>query len=351
MKKLRVLIVDDSPVVQAVLSRILSAEPDIEVVGRASDPFEAKRWIVEETPDVVTLDVEMPRMDGITFLKRLMAYRPLPVIMISSLTQENSMRTLEALDAGAVDFVAKPLGDTERSLDTLAREIVSKVRAAGKARVKPSYVRRTDTAPPRSHAEEMSRRIFRLVAIGASTGGTQAIQRLLSAMHYGTNGIVIVQHMPPRYTTSFAHRLDNMLPLDVREAEDRDRIEKNAVLVAPGGKHMRVVRDGNRLLVRLDENSPPVHHQRPAVDVLFRSVAENVGRESVGVVLTGMGDDGADGLLAMREAGAFTVAQDEPSSVVFGMPRAAVERGAAKKVAPLGDIADVIYRNTARHTK
>jgi two-component system chemotaxis response regulator CheB len=348
MKKLRVLIVDDSPVVQAVLSRILSSEEDIEVVGRASDPFEAKRWIMEENPDVITLDVEMPRMDGITFLKRLMAFRPVPVIMISSLTQEGSVRTLEALDRGAVDFVAKPVGDSDVALETLHREILMKVRAAGCARVKPGYVKVAEPGGA-SQKHNLARRVFRVVAIGASTGGTQAIQRLLSGMRYSTNGIVIVQHMPPRYTLSFAQRLNSMLPLTVREAQDRDKLDKNVVLVAPGGKHMRLVRDGTGHIVRLDEG-PAVHHQRPSVDVLFRSVAESAGREAVGVLLTGMGEDGAEGLLSMRKAGAFTVAQDESSSVVFGMPRVAIELGAAGKVAPLGDIPGLIFTNAQRNT-
>ncbi|MBI5845589.1 MAG: chemotaxis response regulator protein-glutamate methylesterase [Deltaproteobacteria bacterium] len=339
MRKIRVLIVDDSPVVRSILSRIISAETDMEVIGQAADPFEAKRWIMEESPDVVTLDVEMPRMDGITFLKRIMAYKPLPVIMISSYTQENSMRTMEALEAGAIDFVPKPTSNVEESLNEIRREITAKIRAAGWARVRPSVtVRRVETA---KKAVRMSR-IMKIMAIGASTGGTQAIERLLSSMKYKTMGIVIVQHMPPRYTASFAQRLDSLLGFPVSEAKDRERLAKDKVLVAPGGRHMRLLRDSIGYYVRLDDG-PLVNHQKPSVDVLFQSVAESAGREAVGIVLTGMGDDGARGLLAMRQAGSFTVAQDEDSSVVYGMPRVAAEMGGVCRVAGLSEIADVVF--------
>lgn len=339
MRKIRVLIVDDSPVVRSVLSRIISAEKDMEVIGQAADPFEAKRWIMEESPDVVTLDVEMPRMDGITFLKRIMAYKPLPVIMISSYTQENSMRTMEALEAGAIDFVPKPTSNVEESLNEIRREITAKIRAAGWARVRPSVtVLRVETA---KKAVRMSR-IMKIMAIGASTGGTQAIERLLSSMKYKTMGIVIVQHMPPRYTASFAQRLNSLLGFPVTEAKDRERLAKDKALVAPGGRHMRLLRDSIGYYVRLDDG-PLVNHQKPSVDVLFQSVAESAGREAVGIVLTGMGDDGARGLLSMRQAGSFTVAQDEESSVVYGMPRVAAEMGGVCRVAGLSEMADVVF--------
>ncbi len=341
-RKIRVLIVDDSPIVRSVLARIVSAESDMEVIGQASDPFDAKRWIMEESPDVVTLDVEMPRMDGITFLKRIMAYKPLPVIMISSYTQESSMRTMEALEAGAVDFVPKPTSNLEENLNDLKREITAKIRAAGWARVRPSLTaRRMESA---RKAVRMGR-IMKIMAIGASTGGTQAIERLLSSMSYRTQGIVIVQHMPPRYTASFAQRLDSVLSFQVSEARDRERLGKDKVLIAPGGRHMRVMRDDSGYFVRLDDG-PMVNHQRPSVDVLFQSVAEAAGRDAVGIVLTGMGEDGARGLLAMRHAGSFTVAQDEETSVVYGMPRVAAEMGGACKVAGISEIAEIIFAHS-----
>ncbi|MBU2489090.1 MAG: chemotaxis response regulator protein-glutamate methylesterase [Proteobacteria bacterium] len=347
MKKIRVLIVDDSPVVRSILERILTAEPDIEVLATASDPYEAKKCILEQAPDVVTLDVEMPRMDGITFLKRLMSYRPLPVIMISSFTTENSRKTLEALEAGAVDFVPKPTADLEGGLAALSRDIVAKVRIAATARVRPALVRPRPVRTPAVAGEGRTSRLYKIVAVGASTGGTQAIERLLSSITFQPNGILIVQHMPARYTQSFAQRLNAMVPFEVSEAKDRDRVEKDRVLIAPGGLHMRLARDAKGFFVRTDDRAP-VNHQRPSVDVLFSSVAQEAGRESVGVVLTGMGDDGARGLLAMRRSGAYTIAQDQATSVVFGMPRAAIEMGAATDVTGLHEIAEAIQASARK---
>jgi two-component system chemotaxis response regulator CheB len=338
MKPIRVLVVDDSPTVQSVLTSVLSAEPDIEVVGSASDPFEAKDLIVKEAPDVITLDIEMPRMDGITFLKRLMSFRPVPVIMISSYTRQNSIRTLEALDTGAVDFVAKPTGDARTGLLKLRYEITTKVRAAARAKIKPSVLfGRPEKSVPITKIKASNK----IIAIGASTGGTQAVQRLLESMPSNVNGIVIVQHMPARFTKAFAQRLDTLFPMHVKEAKDRDRLDKGDVLIAPGGWHLQVAKDPMGYYVQLQDGRP-VNHQRPSVDVLFHSVAKTAASNGIGILLTGMGDDGADGLLAMKQAGAFTIAQDEATSVVFGMPRSAIERGAVEVVAAVDDIGDIV---------
>lgn len=325
MKKIHVLIVDDSPLVQSVLLRILSAESDIEVVGTASDPFEAREFILKQAPDVITLDVEMPRMDGIAFLKHLMSYRPIPVIMISSYTRANSRKTMEALEEGAVDFVAKPTENLETNLEAIRHEIVFKVHAAAIARIRPFF------HPPRPGLTKMpaNGHFFRkILAVGASTGGVQAIQKFLGAIEFRTQGLVVVQHMAAGYTESFAERLDRLLPMfKVQEAWDMAPIKPDTVYIAPGGKHVRVVRDrGSSFSLRLD-TSEPFHFQRPAVDVLFHSMARNVGRNAVGILLTGMGEDGADGLVAMHTAGALTAAQDQTSSIVFGMPKEAIKRG------------------------
>lgn len=341
--KLRVLVIDDSAYNREIICEFLGGHPDFTVVAKAEDGEQGLKLAAQLKPDLITLDIEMPRMDGITFLKRLMSFKPLPVIMISSYTQENSRKTLEALDAGAVDFVPKPTADLEGGLSELSRDIVAKVRAAATAKVRPALVRPRPVRTPATAAvaEGRASRLYKILAIGASTGGIQAIERLLSAMTFQPNGVVIVQHMPTRYTNSFAQRLNAILPFEVSEARDRDRVEKDRILIAPGGFHMRLARDAKGFLVRTDDR-PPVNHQRPSVDVLFASVAQAAGREAVGVVLTGMGDDGARGLLAMRRAGAFTVAQDEASSVVFGMPRAAIEMGAAAEVAGLAEIPEAI---------
>jgi two-component system chemotaxis response regulator CheB len=344
MKPIRVLIVDDSPTVQSVLKSLLATEPDIQIVGTASDPYEAKDLIVQVAPDVITLDIEMPRMDGITFLKRLMSFQPMPVIMISSYTRENSKRTLEALDAGAVDFVAKPTDDVKAGLQALKHEIVTKIRAASQAKIKTSALFSQPAKPLVSEA--LIAPSDTIIAIGASTGGTRAIHRLLAPMPSNVNGMVMVQHMPPRFTKTFAQNLDASCALDVREAEHGDRVIKGKVLLAPGGVHLELSKDVDGYFVRLHEGKP-VKYQRPSVDVLFHSVAKTAGDNAIGVLLTGMGNDGSDGLLAMKRGGAFTIAQDEGSSVVFGMPAAAIERGAAEVVAALEDISDIILAKLA----
>ncbi|MBA3017642.1 MAG: chemotaxis response regulator protein-glutamate methylesterase [Proteobacteria bacterium] len=334
MKPIRVLIVEDSPVVQTILKRILSSRPDIVVMGVASDAFEAKKWIMRDIPDVITLDIEMPRMDGITFLKRLMSYRPIPVIMISSYTHKNSLRTMEALEAGAVDFVTKPSQDVEKGLAELRDEIIAKVRTAAQSRVKADLLKHK---PELKAEKEYYKVSSKLIAIGASTGGPQVIQKLLSGFFFQTKGIVIAQHMAAQYTKAFAERLNSLFPFEVREACDMDRIDQGKVLIAPGGKHIRVVREGNGYFIKTVEASN-TRQQCPSADILFHSVAESAGPNAVGIILTGMGEDGADGILAMKKAGAYTIAQDEASCVVFGMPNAAIKRGGIDVVASPDDI-------------
>ncbi|MDY6952067.1 MAG: chemotaxis response regulator protein-glutamate methylesterase [Thermodesulfobacteriota bacterium] len=338
MKPIRVLIVEDSPTVQSVLRSILSASADIEIVATASDAFEAKDLIMKMGPDVITLDIEMPRMDGITFLKRLMAFRAIPVIMISSYTRANSLRTLEALDAGAVDFVAKPTKDVKTGLQELKYEITAKVRAAARANMRPRLPFAKPQEPPPMARIKSSHKV---IVLGASTGGTYAIRRLLGSMPSDVSPIVIVQHMPSGFTKAFATQLNSMLTLQVKEAEDGDRLTRGKVVVAPGGWHLEVAKDSDGYCIRLQDGRP-VNHQRPSVDVCFHSAAKAAGRDAVGVILTGMGSDGADGLLAMRQAGALTVAQDDTTSLVFGMPLAAIERGGVEVVAALENIAGIV---------
>ncbi|MFH1580941.1 MAG: chemotaxis response regulator protein-glutamate methylesterase [Pseudomonadota bacterium] len=346
MKPIRVLIVDDSPTVQLILKRILSREPDIDIVGIASDPFEAKDLIIKDKPDVITLDIEMPRMDGITFLKRLMSYSPIPVVMISSYTSKNSMRTIEALEAGAVDFVTKPSQDIERSFTSLRDEIVAKIRVAGQAQVKPLFLWRK---APTKTAKAPHAISHKLIAIGASIGGPPAIRKLLCGISFQPQGIVIAQHMAAGYTRAFAQKLNGLLPVEVREARDMDYVDQGRVLIVPGGRHMRVVRDGDGYILRLNKISltqnPSIEVGR-SINVLFHSVAESAGPKAVGIILTGMGKDGVDGLAAMKEAGAYTIAQDEASCVVFGMPRVAIERGIVDAVASPEDIPAILMEQS-----
>ena len=344
MKPIRVLIVDDSPTVQVVLSRIISGEPDMEVMGIASDPFEAKQLIMQDKPDVVTLDIEMPKMDGITFLKRLMSYRPIPVIMISSYTKENSLKTLEALEAGAIDFVTKPSQNIESKLTKLHDEITSKIRAAGEARVISPFIM---LKPQKKNIENSPEIPRKLIAIGASIGGPQIIQNILSGMFFQTQGIVIAVHMAARYTQAFAQRLNSMLPLQVSEARHLDRIENGKVLIAPGGKNMTVVKGGNNYIIKID-NDPHKSFQRPSVDILFHSVARCAGSNAVGIILTGMGEDGTEGLNAMKQAGAYTIAQDKASCVVSGMPQSAIKRGGVDVVALPDNIPNLICANAKK---
>lgn len=341
--KIKVLIVDDSAVVRAVLSEILNESDDIEVVGVAADPIFARNKIESLKPDVITLDVEMPRMDGLTFLDELMRTSPLPVVMISSLTQKACNSTLRALELGAVDYVAKPSLEISSGIMELASEIVAKVRIAARARLRKAALHPADAPAVQKPSLDTSRMATtdKLIAIGASTGGTQAINEVVLALPESVPGILVVQHMPPMFTKSFAQRLNELARVTVKEAEHGDRVLRGTVYIAPGGRHMAIRRNGAMYQIELSDG-PSVNYVKPAVDVLFRSVAHYVGKNAVGVILTGMGEDGARGLKEMRDFGALTLAQDEASCVVFGMPRKAIEIGAALRILPLQQVARTI---------
>jgi len=347
MKKSRVLIVDDSALMRQVLQQVLESDPDLEVVGTASDPYVARDKIKALNPDVITLDVEMPRMDGLTFLEKLMKGHPMPVVMVSSLTERGCDTTLRALSLGAVDFVTKPKLDMRTGTLDLAEEIRAKVKAAASVRV---VARRTTNPSPALHAAASSpylaqiKATHKIVAIGASTGGTEALKDLLEVLPADFPAIVIVQHMPEKFTAAFAKRLDGICKINVKEAADGDRVLRGRALLAPGGKHMLLVRHGAEYSVKITDTEP-VNRHKPSVDVLFDSVAEHAGNNAVGVILTGMGNDGARGMLAMKKAGAFNVAQDEASCVVFGMPKEAIAAGGTDEVHPLSKIAPAISRH------
>ncbi|WP_112382985.1 protein-glutamate methylesterase/protein-glutamine glutaminase [Sphingomonas carotinifaciens] len=356
-RKVRVLIIDDSASVRQALTAILSADPGIEVIAAAADPFAAARYIQAEVPDVITLDVEMPRMDGVTFLRRLMAQCPTPVVMCSSLVEEGSETLLQALEAGAVDVFLKPRVGVADHLVEAHAQICEIVKGAAQARLGARRPARTaspqarltaDAVLPPPTGRAMSRTTEMVVCIGASTGGTEALREVLTALPANAPGIVVVQHMPENFTRAFARRLNDLCEVDVKEAEDGDTVMRGHVLIAPGGlRHIMVERQGARYVVAVREG-PLVSRHRPSVDVLFRSAARNAGANAVGIIMTGMGDDGARGLLEMRQAGARTFAQDEATSVVFGMPREAIARGAAERVVSLGAIARDLLHVTAR---
>jgi two-component system chemotaxis response regulator CheB len=344
---IKVLVIDDSALVRKLLTAMLSRSPDIQVVGAASDPYAAREKIKKLNPDVITLDVEMPRMDGITFLENLMRLRPMPVVMVSSLTQRGADVTLRALELGAIDFVAKPRIDIAGTLADYEEELIAKVKVAAGARVMPRAappVRKTDerhstsAVVPILNVRSMLRTTDRIVAIGASTGGTEAIREVLAEMPPDAPAIVISQHIPAAFSKPFAERMNRCSAMSVCEAQDGQQILPGHAYIAPGDRHLLVERDGARYLCRLS-TGPHVNRHRPSVDVMFRSVAQNVGPSAVGVLLTGMGDDGARGLKEMMEAGAGTIAQDEASSVVWGMPGSAVKLGAAMHVVPLQNVA------------
>ena len=352
-RKIKVLIVDDSALVRQILVEILKTAQDMDVVGTASDPFMARERIKETNPDVLTLDVEMPRMDGLTFLANLMRLRPMPVVMVSSLTERGCETTLRALELGAVDFVSKPKIDVAGTLRDFSDEILSKIRIAAGARVVARSAPPTSTNVPPKHsadaiipansASRMLRTTDRIIAVGASTGGTEAIRELLTGLPADSPAVVIAQHIPAAFSGPFAKRMDGLCALRVSEPVDGQYIMAGHVYIAPGGRHLLIERDGARYRCRLNDG-PPVNRHCPSVDVLFRSVASQVGPNAVGVILTGMGDDGARGLKEMHDMGAPTLAQDEATSVVWGMPGAAVKLGAVDDVLPLNRVASEIMR-------
>lgn len=338
---IRVLVVDDSAVVRKVIAEELSRFADIELVGTAVDPYIARDKIVELRPDVVTLDLEMPRMDGLSFLAKLMRYHPLPVVVLSSLTPRNSELAMKALDLGAVEVLCKP--GSSYSTKDIAQPLVHAIRSAAVAKIPAAAARPTRVEDRRLPDNLLVQTTHKVIAIGASTGGTRAIEAVLIRMPRTAPGMVIVQHMPEHFTTSFAQRLNDVSRLEVREARDNDHVLPGTALIAPGNRHMVLTRSGGTYLVRV-KDGPRVHYQRPSVDVLFHSVAQTAGRNAVGAILTGMGADGARGLLAMRESGAYTLAQDEASCVVYGMPKEAVKLNAADEVVPLDAMADAILQ-------
>jgi two-component system, chemotaxis family, protein-glutamate methylesterase/glutaminase len=345
---IKVLVVDDSALVRKLLTVMLDRAAGIQVVGTANDPYAARDKIKRLKPDVITLDVEMPRMDGLTFLENLMRLRPMPVVMVSSLTQQGADVTLRALELGAVDFVAKPRVDIASTLEDYEGELIAKVRTAAAARVVPRLTPRsartvderhsTSAVLPALKVQGMLRTSERIIAVGASTGGTEAIRELLAEMPPDAPAIVISQHIPAAFSKSFAERMNRCSAMAVCEAQNGQQILPGHVYIAPGDRHLLVERDGARYLCRLSDGAH-VNRHRPSVDVMFRSVAQHVGPNAVGVLLTGMGDDGARGLKEMMDRGAGTIAQDEASSVVWGMPGAAVRLGAAMHVLPLQHIA------------
>lgn len=340
--KIKVLVVDDSAMVRDILSKGLALDPEIEVVGSASDPYIARDKIIKYAPDVLTLDVEMPKMDGVEFLRRLIPQYPIPVIMVSALTQRGKQITLEALEAGAIDFVTKPSTDVARGLTQMLAELREKVKLSAKAKV-PVKIKAASSKPRPSQvaSSALAESTDKVIAIGASTGGTEAIRQVITHFPATMAGVVIVQHMPAGFTKMFAERLNEQCEMTVKEAEPGDRIMSGRVLIAPGDYHMAVKRSGGFYHIDCFMDEKVCGH-RPSVEVLFNSVAQNVGRNAIGIMLTGMGHDGADAMGAMRQAGARTMAQDEATSVVFGMPKEAFKRGGAEKLVPIQLISSTV---------
>jgi two-component system chemotaxis response regulator CheB len=350
--KIKVLIVDDSALIRSVMTEIIGSQPDMEVVGAAPDPIVARELIKRTNPDVLTLDVEMPKMDGLDFLEKLMRLRPMPVLMVSSLTERGSEITMRALELGAVDFVTKPKISIQHGMLEYTEMIADKIRSAAKARIRARPHATTDAArapgeqlPPMRNPLASSEK---LIMVGASTGGTEAIKQFLMQMPSDCPGILITQHMPEGFTRSFARRLDSLCKIAVNEAEGGERILPGHAYIAPGHSHLLLTRSGANYVTQLDQG-PAVNRHRPSVDVLFRSAAVAAGKNAVGVILTGMGKDGALGMLEMKNAGAYNFAQDEASCVVFGMPREAIAVGATDEVAPLNELPGKVMAHLATH--
>ena len=350
-RKLKVLVVDDSALIRSLMKAIINREKDMECVGTAPDPMAAREMIKERDPDVLTLDVEMPKMDGLDFLERLMRWRPMPVLMISTLTERGSEITIRALELGAVDFISKPKLGIADGMEESAAEITEKIRAVAQARV-----RKTPVAP--ATEEKFSADAIlpsvagryssteKLIVVGASTGGTQAIKELLTRLPADAPGVLVTQHMPEHFTKSFADRLDTLCRISVKEAEHNERVLPGHAYIAPGNSHLLLTRSGANYVVKLDQG-PLVNRHRPSVDVLFRSAANIAGANAIGIILTGMGKDGVQGLLEMRRAGSLTIAQDEATCVIFGMPKEAIAAGGVCEVLPLQDIARRTMENLA----
>ena len=345
MQKIKVLCVDDSALIRSLMTEIINSQPDMTVCATAPDPLVARELIKQHNPDVLTLDVEMPRMDGLDFLEKLMRLRPMPVVMVSSLTERGSEITLRALELGAVDFVTKPKVGIRDGMLEYAEKLADKIRAASRARVRaaqaqPAHAAGTAPAAAGHHAPMLHHPLVsteKLIIVGASTGGTEAIREMLVPLPPDSPAVMIAQHMPPGFTKSFAQRLNGLCRITVKEAEHGERVLPGHAYIAPGHAHLLLARSGANYIAHLSDD-PPVNRHRPSVDVLFRSAAQHAGKNAVGVILTGMGRDGAAGLLDMRNAGAYTLAQDEASCIVFGMPREAIALGAADEVAPLSEM-------------
>ncbi|MBS3910191.1 MAG: chemotaxis response regulator protein-glutamate methylesterase [Actinobacteria bacterium] len=343
MSKIKVLVVDDSAVIRQLVKEILERDPAIEVVAVASDAYFAERKLKVHAPDVITLDVEMPGMDGISFLEKIMHSNPTPVVMLSSYTDRRAAETFKALEFGAVDFVTKPKANIGEGIEALAEELIAKVKAASKANIRKTQPKLV-AAPAHSVDEVVARKRFTgskhgdgVIVLGASTGGTVAISDLLVLLPKDSPGIVIVQHMPEQFTKAYADRINGLVDLDVREAKNGDRVRRGAVLIAPGGRHMLLQKDIQGYYVQI-KDGPPVNRHKPSVDVLFRSAANSAGHEAIGIILTGMGNDGAKGMRELKDAGAFNIAQSKETCVVFGMPRVAIELGGVDKIASIEEI-------------